>query len=500
MVQPVPEIDNRRFNRQAIIGLVAAFLLQLIVVATAFLTYARNEASSERVEHTHEVLDGLAQIDVLVERAETGSRGYLLAPDPRRAESYQQNINAIPLAVAGVRRMTADNPVQRRNLDELEKVVGAEIANLNRIMGIATAGRIDEARADFRANIQYQKIAEIRAAADRIAAEENQLLAERRASEQRSGSTLKFVLGAAALLMLIAGAFIFYVAQRYIADLAKTRDRLSVLNTDLEGEVQRRTADLQRANDEVQRFAYIVSHDLRSPLVNILGFTAELEATNKTLGKLIAKAQKEAPKLLTDDVRNAQADLPEAIGFIRASTQKMDRLINAILRLSREGRRTLTPELLPMDRVVGDVAASLIQPIEDAGATLNIAKPLPDITNDRVAIEQIFSNVIENAVKYLEPKREGMIRVRGRIEGNRAIFEIEDNGRGIDPKDHQRIFELFRRSGSQDRGGEGIGLAQVRALINRLGGHIDVESSLGEGSLFRLNLPVTYEDHGGLHE
>jgi signal transduction histidine kinase len=467
-----------------------------VVVASAFLTYARNEASSERVEHTHEVLDGLAQIDVLVERAETASRGYLLAPDQRRAQSYKQSVSAISPAVETVRQRTADNPVQKHNLDELEKVVTSEVAALNRIMGTATAGRLDEARKDFRSNIQYEKIAEIRATASRIAVEEEKLLAERRATEQRSGTLLKLVLGLAALLMLIAGAFIFYVASRYITDLATARDRLFTLNTDLEGEVKRRTADLQRANDEVQRFAYIVSHDLRSPLVNILGFTAELEATNKTLGKLIAKAQKEAPKLVTDDVRNAQADLPEAIGFIRASTQKMDRLINAILRLSREGRRSLTPELLPMDHVLGEVAASLIQPIEEAGATLNIATPLPDITNDRVAIEQIFSNIIENAVKYLQPGRRGVIQVRGRIEGRRAIFEVEDNGRGVDPKDHQRIFELFRRSGAQDQRGEGIGLAQVWALITRLGGHIDIESSLGVGSIFRLNLPVAYEDHG----
>ena len=81
-MQDVPLIDNRRFNRQAIIGLAVAFLLQLVVVASAFLTYARNEESGERVEQTHAVLDVLAQIDVLVERSETASRGYLLAPDP----------------------------------------------------------------------------------------------------------------------------------------------------------------------------------------------------------------------------------------------------------------------------------------------------------------------------------------------------------------------------------------------------------------------------------
>jgi signal transduction histidine kinase len=174
----------------------------------------------------------------------------------------------------------------------------------------------------------------------------------------------------------------------------------------------------------------------------------------------------------------------------------MDRLINAILKLSREGRRTLTPELLPMDHVVDEIAGSLTQRTDTAGATLTIEKPLPNITNDRVAIEQIFSNIIENAVKYLDSARPGDIRVRGRTEGARAIFEFQDNGRGIDPKDHQRIFELFRRSGAQDRAGEGIGLAQVRNLVNRLGGYIDVESELGQGALFRLNLPITYEDHG----
>jgi signal transduction histidine kinase len=113
-----------------------------------------------------------------------------------------------------------------------------------------------------------------------------------------------------------------------------------------------------------------------------------------------------------------------------------------------------------------------------------------------VAIEQIFSNLVENAVKYLDDARTGRVVVRGRKENLRAIFEIEDNGRGIDPKDHERIFELFRRSGTQDRSGEGIGLAQVKALVNRLGGYIDVESKLGEGALFRLNLPTTYVDHG----
>jgi signal transduction histidine kinase len=121
-----------------------------------------------------------------------------------------------------------------------------------------------------------------------------------------------------------------------------------------------------------------------------------------------------------------------------------------------------------------------------------VRRPIPQIVTDRVAIEQILSNLIENATKYLQPGRPGVITVSGEQRRDRVILSVADNGRGIDPRDHQRIFDLFRRSGQQDQPGEGIGLAHVRALAYRLGGMIDVESEPGRGSTFRLNLPKTY--------
>jgi signal transduction histidine kinase len=160
------------------------------------------------------------------------------------------------------------------------------------------------------------------------------------------------------------------------------------------------------------------------------------------------------------------------------------------------GRRVLTPEPLAMTSLVEGIADSLKHRTDELGATISI-QPLPDITSDRVAIEQILSNLIENAVKYLKPGRPGRIHVRGRMEGPRAVFEIEDNGRGIDPKDHERVFDLFRRAGTQDQPGEGIGLAHVRALAYRLGGIISCESALDQGATFRLSLPaVTVPERG----
>jgi PAS domain S-box-containing protein len=250
-----------------------------------------------------------------------------------------------------------------------------------------------------------------------------------------------------------------------------------------------RVAELNAANDEIQRFAYIVSHDLRSPLVNVMGFTSELDGARIQIERFYRTAVARAPELATEAAREAiESDLPEAIGFIRSSTARMDRLIAAILKLSREGRRVLTPERIAMGDLIAAQRESLAHQLGERDAEL-VIEPLPDLTSDRLAVEQIFGNLVENAVKYLASDRPGRVVVRGREMGTWVRYEVMDNGRGIDAKDFERIFDLFRRSGVQDQPGEGIGLAHVRALVRRLGGMITVASRLGEGSVFTVTLP-----------
>jgi signal transduction histidine kinase len=248
-------------------------------------------------------------------------------------------------------------------------------------------------------------------------------------------------------------------------------------------------SELDAANDEIQRFAYIVSHDLRAPLVNVMGFTSELENAQAEIEKFYKSVSEKQPDLVTPEARAAiETDLVEAIGFIRSSTVKMDKLINAILKLSREGRRVLAPEPISMNQLLEAQRHSLTHQLQEREADL-VIETVPDLISDRLAVEQVFGNLIENAVKYLEPGRPGRIVVRGRDLGLSVRYEVEDNGRGIDEKDFERIFDLFRRSGAQDQQGEGIGLAHVRALVRRLGGTISVASRLGEGSTFTVTLP-----------
>jgi signal transduction histidine kinase len=283
--------------------------------------------------------------------------------------------------------------------------------------------------------------------------------------------------------------------RRYAQDLDRAQSALRRLNAELEIRVRDRTQDLSRANEEIQRFAYIVSHDLRSPLVNVMGFTSELEISLAALRPAVEDDG--VPQPWRKAAREAvDQDIPEAIGFIRASTQKMDRLINAILRLSREGRRTLAPEPLAMDGLVGGLIDGVRHRLIEQGAQACVVGSLPDLMSDRLAVEQVFGNLLDNAVKYLSANRPGMITISGRTEGSMRLYEVADNGRGVAPSDHERIFELFRRSGAQDQKGEGIGLAHVRALVHRLGGTITCDSDLDRGACFKLKLPHTLSQTG----
>ena len=514
------QLSDRRFNRLALLGVVMGFALLLGALAAVLVSFNAYRSSTELVRHTYQVVDELSRLDVQLERAESGRRAYLLAPNGYRLQVYRENISLAPRTLERIATLTSDNPAQTATIDRLRKQVRLQLADLTRSMALVRAGQTVRAQAEFAAASPNSIIREIRAVTEEMRRSELSLLEERSALSTRTLARMRTLLALTGIMLLLLGAGAIWLVRRYTVDLTRTRDRLHLLNTDLESAVQERTSELQRANDEIQRFAYIVSHDLRSPLVNVMGFTAELEEgvrglriawsplvnvmgftaeleeTNKTLAQIVERAEKEAPQIVTEDVLNAREELPEAIGFIRSSTQKMDRLINAILRLSREGRRTLTPEFLPMEQVIGELVATIGHRASDVGASIEIEGPLPDLTGDRLAIEQIFSNLLDNAVKYLDPARPGRIQVRGRKQRGRIVYEVQDNGRGIDARDHQRVFDLFRRSGAQDQPGEGIGLAHVRALVHRLGATIDLESTLGQGTTFRVSFPETFLDQG----
>ncbi len=478
--------------RRLLIGAVALAIVVLLGASGATMLLVSNSEDSTRwVNHTYQVQTLIADMRVALSRTEAARRGYLITRDAYYLSTYHEAATDLPRLAERFQALTRDNPQQQAAYRRLEALLRRKLEEQSSSLEAMSAGRnaVDPA---MLVREDQGTLTQLRDLLQAMRAEEGRLLSIRtQAQADDAGDLLTVVLASSVMLALLAvGAFL--LMRRYAADLGRSEVALKELNVGLEGEVARRTADLTRANEEIQRFAYIVSHDLRSPLVNVMGFTSELETAAKPLRELIARLKAEAPQLLSRGATDAvELDLPESISFIRSSTQKMDRLINAILRLSREGRRNLTPEPVAMSALMESVIASLRQQADARGATVQVDGVLPDLVNDRLAVEQVFSNVVENALKYLKPGRAGAIRIRGRIEGAMRTYEVEDNGRGIDPKDHERVFELFRRAGAQDQPGEGIGLAHVRALVYRLGGTITVDSELDRGATFRICLPRT---------
>ena len=488
---------ERQFNRLMLAGLIAGFLLLIAAFVLVALGLRNSADAARQVQHTYEVKDNLGNLKVALERAESARRGYLLVPSDYRAQVFTSSTRQILPTLNRVEELIADNSKQHAKVRRMRPLVVQELAELERSMDLATAGRLAEARNAFADTDSLAAIRTIRALASDVSSVEEQVLRNRTRQLSKSQQSLQWLLLLTGLMLAAVASLTFWLVRRFTRALLATQVRLNELNAGLEAAVAERTADLKRANEEIQRFAYIVSHDLRSPLVNVMGFTAEMERADRIVADFVREVESSHPKLVSEEVRTAaQEDLPEAIGFIRSSTQKMDRLINAILALSRQGRRVLTPERLSMDQLIGDIADSLAVQAEERGATITIVHPLPDLTHDRLAIEQIFSNLMENATKYLATGRPGEIVVRGKRIRNRAIFEVEDNGRGIAREDHERIFELFRRSGPQDQKGEGIGLANVRALAYRLGGTVTVRSNLADGATFVVDLPIEFSGEG----
>ena len=487
------KLTDRTFNRFVITALAVGFAALIAVGVVAVWTVSQNQDHARSIAHAYQVNATIGRYQIQLERAEAARRGYLLDRSALFENEYRASTAAAAAALDTLGALVRDAAQQRRYV-RLRRLTQVEVAAMGTSMRPARAGDLGRAQAVFDEERSVRALAEIRLLSEQMTEAQDALLVQRNVDEQASLLQLYLVLAGAGLLLLLVGLGSGWAIRRYTGDLARSRDDLRDLNANLEGAVDERTADLQRANDEIQRFAYIISHDLRAPLVNITGFTAELESATKLVSDYVNQLHKRSPAEVPKDVLlAAREDLPEATDFIRSSAQKMDRLINAILRLAREGRRSLNPERLPINALVKTVTDSLEHRLGERGATIEVQQQLPDIVNDRVAVEQLFSNLLENAVKYLDPARPGAIQVRGERRGDRAVFEVIDNGRGIDPRDHQRIFDLFRRSGTQDQPGEGIGLAHARALAYRLGGTIGCQSELGEGASFSLSLPVTYQ-------
>jgi signal transduction histidine kinase len=470
--------------------LIGTGILIGIIVAT-FGLVERTRATFDYILQERNIRRMAADLMQKLTDAETGQRGFVITSNELFLQPYEGTASEIREDLERLGEAVKDRPIKAAQMDRLRDRVRGKLAEMGQTINLVRSGEQDQAIKLVQSDVGRELMNDIRQILDEFKDFSDANV--RRGTDAQVAATQQLqwiTVGGGIAIVAVMGGAIIVVAQ-HVRALAASRREVEVLNQGLEARVAERTEDLMQANQEIQRFAYIVTHDLRAPLVNIMGFTAELDASLKSLQAYVLNDGKPVSEEQIHDARLAAAeDLPEAIGFIRSSTKKMDGLINAILKISRDGRRQLKPEIVELHPLLETITASVYHQINESDGKIDLDIRAPRLNTDRLSVEQILGNLFDNAIKYKHPDRPLMLAVRALPEGRHMVrIEVEDNGRGIAEQDHERIFELFRRSGQQDQSGEGIGLAHVRSLARNLGGEITVQSRLGQGSTFVLRLP-----------
>lgn len=261
-----------------------------------------------------------------------------------------------------------------------------------------------------------------------------------------------------------------------------------------EGDKETLLAELEGKNKEMESLIYVASHDLRSPLVNLQGFSQLLDkAFKKIQSNLPMDNLPEVSKWIIKE--NLEEKIPGFLKFILASTAKMDALISGLLKVSRTGRDPLNLEQISMNKLIKNVIFAMTYQIEKNNSEI-IVGDLPECSGDSGQLNQVFTNILENALNYRDPEKKLKIKISGTREENLSHYQIEDNGIGIEKDSQLRIWEIFLRLDPKGAiPGEGLGLTIAKRIIERHGGKIWVESQPETGSIFHVLLKATEGAH-----
>jgi signal transduction histidine kinase len=266
-----------------------------------------------------------------------------------------------------------------------------------------------------------------------------------------------------------------------VSAVSPKKGSFATITTDVTAITRMKNAMIEK-NRELENYLYVASHDLRSPLVNIQGFSARLKKQTEDIREVFGSVSPETEQILSEGI-------PKTLDFIFTNVAKMDRLINGLLLISRTGRIAMAVRKQNMNKLVRAVVDSFAYQIEQQHAVVTIGD-LADCYGDENLLNQLFSNIVSNALKYGDPSRPLIVVIGSRVKFARVVYSVSDNGIGISKNHRAKIWDVFYRvDWNGPVSGDGIGLSVVKRVIDKHHGKIWLESEEGRGSTFFIELP-----------
>ena len=432
------------------------FLIVAIFLVVFFVCYRslrQIDTDESWVIHSYQVSGDLDTLISDFENMETGARGYVITGQENFLQPYTAALPDVDTRFQTLQGLTIDNLVQQQNLLSMKPLINAKLADLQEDITLRRDDGFAVAQANVATDKGKQIMDSIRAVVANMQTEETGLLQIRTADLAKTNSVTELIIIWGAIIGLLFALLVNYIIYRFVI-----------------GELVRKPLleEALKANKEMEAFSYSVSHDLRAPLRAIDGFT----------------------QILVEDYGDKLDDEGKRVaGIIRASTVQMGKLIDDLLSFSRLGRAEIKKVPVAMGALANEVYTSVRAASPDRNIKFTMGV-LPDINGDIDMIRQVWTNLFTNAIKFTGKKESATIEVGSTSNGGMVTYYVKDDGAGFDMQYVGKLFGVFQRLHSvEEFEGTGVGLANVKRIVERHGGKVWAEGKVGEGATFYFALP-----------